>query len=66
MVRSRATDDRCLSLQRQGRIGFYVPASGQEAAQVGCARALTKDDWIFPAYREIGVALARGVSRGAA
>ncbi len=62
MVLSRATDERCLTLQRQGRIGFYVPASGQEAAQVGCARALTGDDWIFPAYREIGVALARGVS----
>ncbi len=62
MVLSRATDDRCLSLQRQGRIGFYVPASGQEAAQVGCARALAKDDWVFPAYREIGVALYRGVS----
>lgn len=61
MVLSRATDDRCLSLQRQGRIGFYVPASGQEAAQVGCARALSKEDWIFPAYRELGVALARGV-----
>jgi len=61
MVLSRATDERCLSLQRQGRIGFYVPASGQEAAQIGCARALSKEDWIFPAYRELGVALARGV-----
>ncbi|MGP8072970.1 MAG: thiamine pyrophosphate-dependent dehydrogenase E1 component subunit alpha [Thermoplasmata archaeon] len=61
MVLSRATDDRCISLQRQGRIGFYVPASGQEAAQVGCARALAKEDWIFPAYRELAVALVRGV-----
>jgi pyruvate dehydrogenase E1 component alpha subunit len=61
MLLSRATDDRCLSLQRQGRIGFYVPASGQEAAQVGCARALATEDWIFPAYRELGVALVRGV-----
>jgi pyruvate dehydrogenase E1 component subunit alpha len=61
MVLARATDDRCLSLQRQGRIGFYVPASGQEAAQVGCARALSPEDWVFPAYRELGVALSRGV-----
>jgi 2-oxoisovalerate dehydrogenase E1 component alpha subunit len=57
MVLSRAVDDRCLSLQRQGRIHFYVPASGQEAAQVGCAAALAPTDWIFPAYRELGVAL---------
>ncbi|MCI4365655.1 MAG: thiamine pyrophosphate-dependent dehydrogenase E1 component subunit alpha [Thermoplasmata archaeon] len=61
MVLARATDERCLTLQRQGRIGFYVPASGQEAAQIGAARALHAEDWVFPAYRELGVALARGV-----
>ncbi len=61
MVLSRAIDERCLSLQRQGRIGFYVPASGQEAAQIGCAAALESEDWIFPAYREIGIALWRGI-----
>ncbi len=61
MVLVRSVDERCLSLQRQGRIGFYVPLQGQEAAQVGCATALEADDWIFPAYRELGVALVRGV-----
>ena len=48
-------------MQRQGRIGFYVPMQGQEAAQVGCAAALHSEDWVFPAYRELGVALARGI-----
>lgn len=62
MVLARATDERCLSLQRQGRIGFYAPLMGQEAAQVGASRALAPEDWIFPAYRELAVALARGVS----
>jgi TPP-dependent pyruvate/acetoin dehydrogenase alpha subunit len=61
MVLSRSTDERCLSLQRQGRIGFYAPLLGQEAAQVGCALALEPEDWAFPAYRELAVALARGV-----
>jgi 2-oxoisovalerate dehydrogenase E1 component alpha subunit len=61
MVLVRAMDERCLTLQRQGRIGFYVPLQGQEAAQVGCARALGPDDWVFPAYRELAVALVRGV-----
>ncbi|MGA8543284.1 MAG: thiamine pyrophosphate-dependent enzyme [Thermoplasmata archaeon] len=60
MVLARATDERCLTLQRQGRIGFYAPALGQEAAQVGCALALTPFDWVFPAYRELAVALTRG------
>ena len=62
MVLSRTIDDRCTSLQRQGRIGFYVPASGQEAAQVGCAMALEPEDWLFPAYRELGLALWRGIT----
>jgi pyruvate dehydrogenase E1 component alpha subunit len=61
MVLARAVDERCLSLQRQGRIGFYVPLEGQEAAQVGCSLALDPKDWVFPAYRELGVALVRNV-----
>jgi pyruvate dehydrogenase E1 component alpha subunit len=49
-----------LSLQRQGRIGFYVPSTGEEACQVGGAMALEKRDWVFPAYREPGAAIWRG------
>jgi pyruvate dehydrogenase E1 component alpha subunit len=62
MLLARAVDERCLTLQRQGRIGFYVPVMGQEAAQVACAWALDPADWIFPAYRELGLALVRGVT----
>ena len=50
----RLFDARMLSLQRQGRIGFYVPSQGEEACQVGSAMALEPADWIFPAYREPG------------
>ncbi|MGD0718867.1 MAG: thiamine pyrophosphate-dependent enzyme [Thermoplasmata archaeon] len=60
-VLARLMDDRCITLQRQGRIGFYVPHSGQEAAQVGCGYALDPGDWLFPAYRELALALVRGV-----
>ncbi len=62
MVLARVVDERSLSLQRQGRIGFYAPLAGQEAAQVGAALALSPDDWVFPAYRELAVALVRGIS----
>ena len=62
MVLARVVDERSLSLQRQGRIGFYAPLSGQEAAQVGATFALQPEDWVFPAYRELAVALVRGVS----
>src|SRR3990170_235501 len=57
----RALDTRMLSLQRQGRIGFYVPSIGEEASQVGSAMALEPEDWVSPASREPGCALWRGV-----
>ena len=52
MVRIRVTDARMMALQRQGRIGFYGEAVGQEAAIVGTAAATRPEDWIVPALRE--------------
>ncbi|MCB9730793.1 MAG: 3-methyl-2-oxobutanoate dehydrogenase [Deltaproteobacteria bacterium] len=60
MLRQRLLDDLMLTLQRQGRIGFYGPATGQEAAVFGSGRALAPEDWVLPALREGGVALMRG------
>lgn len=62
MVQTRQLDDRAMKLQRQGRIGFYVPSIGQEACAVGSAFALSDKDWCYPSYREPGAALAVGVS----
>ena len=61
MVLVRAFDARAMALHRQGRIGFCVTANGEEAAILGSAWALDRDDWIFTAYRELGAALHRGV-----
>lgn len=61
MVLTRSFDTKSMNMQRQGRIGFYVPCSGQEAAQIGSAFALREDDWTFPTYRDLGVAVIRGV-----
>lgn len=60
MKRSRLFDERCISLQRRGELGTYAPSIGQEAAQVASAFALHETDWVVPAFREQGVALARG------
>ncbi|MEZ4367874.1 MAG: thiamine pyrophosphate-dependent enzyme [Kofleriaceae bacterium] len=62
MLRIRVTDARMMALQRQGRIGFYGEALGQEAAIVGAAAASQPQDWIVPALREAGVGLCRGMS----
>jgi 2-oxoisovalerate dehydrogenase E1 component alpha subunit len=62
MLRVRAFDEVCLKLQRAGRIGFSIPNKGVEATQVGAASALEKTDWIFPSYRDFGMALYHGVA----
>jgi pyruvate dehydrogenase E1 component alpha subunit len=62
LVVTRITDDRLLTLQRQGRISFHVGSLGEEAAIVGAAYALGPQDWLFPCYREFGAALMRGLS----
>ena len=60
MALTRGFDERGMMLQRQGRIGFYVPSFGQEAIQTGTAAALQEKDWVFPSYREPGIFLYRG------
>src|SRR5262249_25188842 len=62
MLRIRVIDARMMALQRQGRIGFYGEAMGQEAAVVGSAAASRPEDWIVPALREAGVGLYRGMT----
>ncbi|MBI2971835.1 MAG: pyruvate dehydrogenase (acetyl-transferring) E1 component subunit alpha [Candidatus Aenigmarchaeota archaeon] len=61
MFRARLFDETALKLQREGRIGTYASIRGQEAAQVGSAYAMQKDDWAFPSFREHGVYIARGL-----
>ena len=53
-------DEKAISLQRSGRIGFFVPCTGQEAMEIGSGFALEEGDWIFPSYRDHGVGLIRG------
>ncbi len=60
MILVRSLDTRAVNLHRQGRIGFHVPSLGEEGLQIGSAFALQKDDWVFSAFRELGVALHRG------
>lgn len=56
----REYDQRMLKLQRQGRIGTFGPATGQEAAHVAPAFAMEDDDWYVPTFREPGGRIARG------
>jgi pyruvate dehydrogenase E1 component alpha subunit len=61
MLRGRRFDERCVSLQRQGRMVTLAPGIGQEAATVGAAMALdSSTDWFVPQYRELAGQLWHG------
>ena len=60
MKRLRLLDARMILLQRQGRVGFYGAAQGQEAVPIATGLAVGPDDWVFPALREQSVMLVRG------
>ncbi|GAA1818314.1 thiamine pyrophosphate-dependent enzyme [Nesterenkonia flava] len=62
MAVERRFDQEATSLQRQGQLALWVPAWGQEAAQVGTIAALKPTDRVFPTYREHAMALYRGIS----
>ncbi|AXJ11320.1 thiamine pyrophosphate-dependent enzyme [Arthrobacter sp. PM3] len=62
MVAVRHLDTSAIAWQRQGIIPGYAPELGQEAAQVGSGYAVdTTRDFVFPTYREMGVARTMGV-----
>jgi pyruvate dehydrogenase E1 component alpha subunit len=61
LVLVRRVDAEATALQRQGELGLWAQLLGQEAAQVGSGRALRPDDFVFPTYREHGVAWTRGI-----
>lgn len=61
MLRTRRFDIEAGHLQRQGKLGLWVPSIGQEGAQVGAAWASRDQDTLFPSYREHLLALHRGV-----
>lgn len=62
MVIVRRMDAEGVALQRQGQVGLWPPCEGQEAVQVGTARALAAQDVVFPSYRELGVLHVRGIA----
>ena len=64
MALARRFDQEATALQRQGELALWVPAIGQEAAQVGSARAGASQDYFFPTYREHAIAMIRGIGPG--
>ncbi|WP_028474269.1 pyruvate dehydrogenase (acetyl-transferring) E1 component subunit alpha [Nocardioides alkalitolerans] len=61
MVMARRIDTEATALQRHGELGIWAQLLGQEAAQIGAAHGTRRQDFIFPTYREHGVAWVRGL-----
>ena len=62
MVRMRVFDDRMMTMQRQGKLSFYMKCRGEEAVAIAAAMALRDDDILIPSYRQPGILLVRGRS----
>jgi pyruvate dehydrogenase E1 component alpha subunit len=65
MLLMRATEERALSLYRQGKVpGSFYDGRGQEATAVGPAFALSPRDRACILHRDLGAHLVRGVTPG--
>jgi len=62
MLFARTADLMIVSYQRQGRIFTYPPNYGQEAISGAAGRVMRNDDWLVPAFREMGAYLAKGAT----
>lgn len=66
MVLIRRFEERCAELYQEGLIGGFLHLYiGQEATGVGAISALTEKDHVITAYRDHGLALARGLDPNA-
>ena len=63
MATSRRTDEKMLTLLRQGKSFFHIGASGHEGAQLACAMQMNSDlDWSYPYYRDQTMVMGLGMT----
>jgi pyruvate dehydrogenase E1 component alpha subunit len=57
---ARTADVMAVSFQRQGRMYTYPPNLGQEAISAAAGKIMRKQDWLVPAFRELGAWISKG------
>ncbi len=62
MILARLTDDKHLTLVKQGKSFFHIGGSGHEAVQTAIGYTLDKNAWGWTYYRDIAFAYSRGFS----
>ncbi|PQJ19967.1 thiamine pyrophosphate-dependent enzyme [Tenacibaculum sp. SG-28] len=61
MVLPRIIEEKMLKLLRQGKISKWFSGIGQEAIAVGVTCALSKQEYILPMHRNLGVFTSRDI-----
>lgn len=61
MLKPRMIEEKMLILLRQGKISKWFGGIGQEAIAIGVTSALTKDEYILPMHRNLGVFTTREI-----
>ena len=63
LVLARTLDERIWLLNRQGKTAFVISCAGQEATQVGFAKALKPGhDVVWPYYRSLALVMSMGMT----
>ncbi|MBC8374836.1 MAG: dehydrogenase E1 component subunit alpha/beta [FCB group bacterium] len=63
MATSRRTDEKMLTLLRQGKSFFHIGAAGHEGAQLACAMQMNSEqDWSYPYYRDQTMVMGLGMT----
>ena len=57
----RLIEEKMLILLRQGKISKWFSGIGQEAISVGVATSISKEEYILPMHRNLGVFTTRGI-----
>ncbi len=61
MLKPRLIEEKMLILLRQGKISKWFSGIGQEAISVGVTMAMTRDEYILPMHRNLGVFTTREI-----
>lgn len=62
MMLSRHTDEKHLTLVKQGKSFFHIGVSGHECIQTAIARNLEQRDWGWTYYRDMAFSYAKGMT----
>jgi len=62
MITARQTDDKHLTLVKQGKSFFHIGVSGHECIQVAVASEMKPEDYAWTYYRDMALAYTKGMS----